>query len=105
MASTTEIRISFPDLTSLELTIGTGDVAFDLYGLQRGETEEFRGLDAFRGIGQMRKAGVGPAAFRVALSALFEFNKATTEDYLETNNYGANSDAYDGYFVQVRHLD
>ena len=105
MSSSTEIRICFPDLTSLELTIGTGAVAQEDYGLYRGETEESRGPDAFRRIGQMLKAGTGPASFRVALSALFEFNKAATEAYMEANNYGANSDAYDGYFVQIRHLD
>jgi hypothetical protein len=108
MSTSTEIRISFPDLTTLEVTLGSGSTARDLYAIHVGQTFVCSNEDAFREINLLRERGVGSTAFRVALSALFEINcleeGARIEDFKEI--YGSKPlDAYAGFFLQIRHLD
>ena len=108
MSTSTEIRVSFPDLTTLEVTLGSGSTARDLYAIHVGQTFKCANEDAFREINLLRKRGVGHTSFQVALAALFEINyleeEARIEDFKET--YGATPpDAYAGFFLQVRHLD
>ena len=108
MSTSTEIRVSFPDLTTLEVTLGSGSTARDRYAISVGQTFKCANEDAFRVIKSLKEMGVGHTSFQVALAALFEINyleeEARIEDFKET--YGTNPlDAYAGFFLQVRHLD